>query len=138
MTDKDQSHHDEGNSLWYGNHAAVDSHEEDSNEVVDDLFEYPLNGDSDDEEYATDEAVDRSLVDNVRDEDVSAVEGVGLGWLALILSAIGLFFLPIIMGAAGIIIGIIARKKGARTLGAWAVGIGASAIVILLFTAPFF
>jgi len=138
MTDKDQSHHDESTSLWYGNHAANDFRDEDSDEAVDGLFEYPLDSDSGDEEYATDETVDRSLIDNASDEDVNAVEGVGLGWLALILSVIGLFFLPIIMGAAGIIIGIIARRQGARTLGAWAVGVGAAAIVILLFTAPFF
>ncbi|GGE46987.1 hypothetical protein GCM10011391_27250 [Pullulanibacillus camelliae] len=147
MADKDQNSHDERehdevNSLWYGNNATDYPREEDSDEAVDELFEDPLDSASDDEdykeEYAADAAVDRSLVDNVRDDDADETEGVGLGWLALVLSVIGLFFLPIIMGAAGIIVGIIARRQGARTLGAWAIGVGIAAIVILLFTAPFF
>ncbi|HET6871539.1 MAG TPA: DUF4190 domain-containing protein [Sporolactobacillaceae bacterium] len=89
------------------------------------------------EEVAAEATFDRRLVDD-RDDDDDVAGGTGIGWLSLVLSVIGLFFLPVIMGAAGIIIGIIARRQGARALGAWAIGIGIAAIVIKLFTAPFF
>ncbi|MGV3487967.1 MAG: DUF4190 domain-containing protein [Tuberibacillus sp.] len=89
------------------------------------------------EEYAAEAALDRPISGDVRDdEDVAG--GTGIGCLALVLSVIGLFFLPVIMGAAGIIVGIIARRQGARALGGWAIGIGIAAILIRLFTAPFF
>lgn len=97
------------------------------------------------EETAAEPAIDSQVIkDNDEGEQERAVEentnngeGTGIGWLALALSIIALFFLPVIMGAAGIIIGIIARRQGAGTLGAWAIGVGAAAIVITLFAAPF-
>ncbi|TCP32368.1 hypothetical protein EV207_101347 [Scopulibacillus darangshiensis] len=105
--------------------------------------------DSFDEEYARDESVDyneetaaESAVNTrmfTRDtDDATDTAGTGIGWLAIVLSVIALFFLPVVMGAAGIIVGIIARKQGARALGAWAIGIGIAAIVIMMFAAPFF
>ena len=78
---------------------------------------------------------DRVKINNDAKE---AVGGRGIGWLALALSIISLFVLPIVMGAAGIIIGFIARRRGAEGLGAWAIGIGAVSIVIGLFIVPFF
>ncbi|MFC4618010.1 DUF4190 domain-containing protein [Camelliibacillus cellulosilyticus] len=91
------------------------------------------------EEVAAESAIDRPIVDYDRDKgDDDVAGGTGIGWLALVLSAIGLFFLPVVMGAAGIIVGIIARRQGAKVLGAWAIGVGIAAIVIRLFTAPFF
>ncbi|MBD8069164.1 DUF308 domain-containing protein [Bacillus sp. PS06] len=64
--------------------------------------------------------------------------GTGLGWLALALSIISLFVMPVLMGAAGIIIGFIARRRGATGLGAWAIGIGVISIVLGIFILPFF
>ena len=64
--------------------------------------------------------------------------GAGLGWLALALSIISLFVMPVLMGAAGIIIGFIARRRGATCLGAWAIGIGAVSIIVGIFILPFF
>jgi hypothetical protein len=55
-----------------------------------------------------------------------------------VLSILSLFFLPIILGAAGIILGFIARRKGALTLGAWAIGIGVVSIIVGTFILPFF
>lgn len=63
--------------------------------------------------------------------------GRGYGFFALALSVLSLFFLPVVMGAAGIIIGFIARGKGANALGGWAIGLGIASIVISLFAAPF-
>lgn len=64
--------------------------------------------------------------------------GTGMGWLALALSIISLFVMPVLMGAAGIIIGFIARRRGATGLGAWAIGIGAISIIVGIFILPFF
>ncbi|WP_078545620.1 DUF308 domain-containing protein [Litchfieldia alkalitelluris] len=71
-------------------------------------------------------------------EDNTGVGGAGLGWLALALSIISLFVMPVLMGAAGIIIGFIARRRGATGLGAWAIGIGAVSIIVGIFILPFF
>ncbi|MDF0727186.1 DUF4190 domain-containing protein [Cytobacillus sp. S13-E01] len=68
----------------------------------------------------------------------AATGGAGLGWLALALSIISLFVMPVLMGAAGIIIGFIARRRGAQGLGAWAIGIGAVSIIVGIFILPFF
>ena len=42
------------------------------------------------------------------------------------------------VGAAGIIIGFIARRRGATGLGAWAIGIGAVSIIVGIFILQFF
>jgi len=63
----------------------------------------------------------------------TATGGAGLGWLALALSIISLFVMPILMGIAGIIIGFIARRRGATGLGAWAIGIGVLSIILSFF-----
>lgn len=60
------------------------------------------------------------------------------GYIALALSIIGLFILPVILGAAGIIVGFVARRKDAKTLGNWAIGIGIVAVLMGLFITPFF
>ncbi|MCD8503391.1 MAG: hypothetical protein LRY71_19215 [Bacillaceae bacterium] len=70
------------------------------------------------------------------DEEVN--EGSGVGAFAIVLSIISLFFLPVILGAAGIIVGFIARRNGANALGNWAIGIGAVSIILTLFFSPFF
>lgn len=67
-----------------------------------------------------------------------AVGGTGIGTLALALSILSLFVMPILFGAAGIVLGFVARKRGAEGLGAWAIGIGAISIVVGIFILPFF
>jgi len=64
--------------------------------------------------------------------------GQGLGWIGIALSILSLFVLPVLFGAAGIIVGFIARRRGAQTLGSWAIGIGAVSIIVGLFILPFF
>jgi len=71
-------------------------------------------------------------------QKATAAAGTGLGTLALVLSILSLFVLPILFGAAGIVLGFVARRKGATGLGAWAIGIGAISIVIGIFILPFF
>ncbi|WP_017755806.1 hypothetical protein [Calidifontibacillus oryziterrae] len=64
--------------------------------------------------------------------------GAGMGAIALALSLLSLFFAPVLMGAAGIIVGFIARRRGATGLGSWAIGIGAVSMLIALFVRPFY
>lgn len=76
-----------------------------------------------------------------RDRDVDrdrAEGGTGMGWAALALSILSLFVMPILFGAAGIVLGFIARRRGAEGLGAWAIGIGALSIIVGIFILPFF
>ncbi|MFN7251231.1 MAG: DUF4190 domain-containing protein [Anaerobacillus sp.] len=77
-------------------------------------------------------------VDRDTDMDGEVTEGRGVGAFAIVLSIISLFFLPVILGAAGIIVGFIARRNGATGLGNSAIGIGALSIILTLFFSPFF
>ncbi|MCM3114846.1 DUF4190 domain-containing protein [Neobacillus sp. MER 74] len=79
--------------------------------------------------------VRRKEHDGVREK---AAGGTGIGTLALVLSILSLFVMPILFGAAGIVLGFVARRRGANGLGAWAIGIGAISIVIGIFILPFF
>lgn len=123
MTDKDPNFVDDRDQKYY-------------NSLFGDDVE--PNGDTYTEEYAA-EAVDPDLISRraLDDDEVKSGAGTGMGWLALALSIIGLFFLPIVMGIAGIIIGFIARGQGARGLGAWSIGIGAAVIILRLVAYPF-
>ncbi|MBM7604714.1 hypothetical protein JOC75_002717 [Metabacillus crassostreae] len=97
-------------------------------------------------DYETESAAEIAAPINMRNEyadvnteaDEVAGEGRGMGFLALALSIISLFILPVILGAAGIIVGFIARRRGATGTGAWAIGIGAVSIILGIFITPFF
>lgn len=71
-------------------------------------------------------------------DNTDEIEGRGMGIFALTLSLLSLLFLPVLLGAAGIIVGFIARQRGANALGNWAIAVGAISIVVTLFLAPFF
>ncbi|MCU9613891.1 DUF4190 domain-containing protein [Caldibacillus lycopersici] len=60
------------------------------------------------------------------------------GYIGLALAILSLFTAPLLFGIAGIVLGFIARNRGASGLGSWAIGIGALSVVISLFLAPFF
>ncbi|MCY8009361.1 DUF4190 domain-containing protein [Bacillus haynesii] len=70
--------------------------------------------------------------------DADVAGGRVTGYIALALSIISLFMLPVLLGIAGIIVGYIARRQGAAGLGAWAMGIGAVSLVLGIFITPFF
>ncbi|HEY4602653.1 MAG TPA: DUF4190 domain-containing protein [Cerasibacillus sp.] len=97
-------------------------------------------------------ALDRNrnnLDDDYREETAAEISGdinsdrddsnanATLGWIALVLSAISFFWLPILMGAAGIIVGIFARQRNAEVLGNIAIIAGAVSIILSLFIDPF-
>ncbi|WP_327967113.1 hypothetical protein [Bacillus xiapuensis] len=77
----------------------------------------------------------RREVDDVRGR---AEGGTGTGYVALALSILSLFVLPILFGAAGIVLGFIARARGAAGIGAWAIGIGVVSLIIGIVILPFF
>ncbi|MTT33168.1 DUF4190 domain-containing protein [Terrilactibacillus sp. BCM23-1] len=87
------------------------------------------------EEIASEPAIDRKQLAHKPEEQSSM--GRGMGWFGIILSLIALFFLPVIMGAAGVIVGFVAYRDGAKTLGVWAIVIGLIAIAVRFF-APLF
>ncbi len=70
--------------------------------------------------------------------DDATASGRGVGTFAIVLSILSLFFLPILLGASGIIVGFVARRAGANALGNWAIGIGALSIILTVFFSPFF
>ncbi|MGE6629296.1 cell division protein CrgA [Bacillus sp. NPDC077027] len=62
----------------------------------------------------------------------------GIGYTALAIAIISLFVMPVLLGVAAIVVGYIARRKGARALGAWSIGIGIVSVVLGIFITPFF
>ncbi|WP_442785802.1 hypothetical protein [Lentibacillus sp. Marseille-P4043] len=90
-----------------------------------------------DEETAAElTADDLDTPSGIGDDDDTNVNST-YGWIALALSIVSFFWLPIILGGAGIIIGFIARSRGANTLGNTAIIAGAVSIIISLFILPF-
>lgn len=67
------------------------------------------------------------------EEGGKAEAGTGIGVAALVLSIISLFVLPVLFAGAGIVLGLIARARGAWGLGSWAIGIGVVSLILALF-----
>lgn len=83
----------------------------------------------------------RARNDSERRDDVEDVNQDNAGWIgyvALAISIISLFIFPVLLGIVGIIVGFIARRRGAQALGAWAIGIGVVSLLIGIFITPFF
>ncbi|MRG86611.1 hypothetical protein [Salinibacillus xinjiangensis] len=93
------------------------------------------------EEFAAEAAIGADELNRVRagerethmEEDGEA----GWGWAAIILSVLAFFMWPLVMGIAGIVVGVMAKRRGADTLGNIAIVAGIAAIVINLILAPF-
>lgn len=102
----------------------------------------PKDGEKKRNEWKRDEEVGEELAPPrpaVREREVEkASGGAGLGITALVLSILSLLFWPVVLGAAGIITGFFAYRRGAVGLGMWSMGIGAVSIIIALFITPFF
>ena len=91
------------------------------------------------EETAAEVAVPRTIVeDRERNFEESSGAGTGVGVIALILSILSLFVLPVLFSIGGIVIGFIARRGQAQTLGSWAIGIGVVSLFVTMFVRPFF
>ncbi|OZU89954.1 hypothetical protein CIL03_02090 [Virgibacillus indicus] len=85
-----------------------------------------------DEEFAAELTADDYNSANA-DSDVNST----FGWIGIALSIVSFFMMPIILGAAGIILGFVSRSRGADTLGNIAIAAGAISIIIRLFILPF-
>lgn len=89
-------------------------------------------------EFHTAEPVSFSKEDRDTDESVEQLmNGRAMGIFSLVLSLLSLFILPILLGAAGIIVGFVARKSASQTIGNWAIGIGVVSILTSLFFSAF-
>ncbi|WP_226656880.1 DUF4190 domain-containing protein [Pseudalkalibacillus hwajinpoensis] len=115
-------------------HADVDYSEEAAAEVAPGVMDRPYLQSPENERPTSEEHHEHFEAKRQEQEKT----GVGIGVAALALSVISLFILPVILGAAGIVVGFVARRKGLTTLGSWAIGVGAASMIISLFFAPFF
>lgn len=102
----------------------------------------PVYGDSYEEEFAQEAAVgpidepmnNAEQETTMEDDDVK----VGMGWLGLSAAILSFFFAPLILGGAGIILGIIGKRRGADTLGNMAIIVSVVSIAFSMFFAPFY
>lgn len=70
-------------------------------------------------------------------EETGTGEGRGIATFAIALSIVSLLFLPVLFGAAGLILGFMAVNRGHRGLGYTAIAISAFSIIMSVFFAPF-
>lgn len=89
------------------------------------------------EEIAAEIAAPAPAIRRRGSEEESTTGGRGLAYSALALSILSLFILPVFFGAAGIILGFMARRRGSA-IGSWAIGIGTISILVGIFILPFF
>lgn len=71
------------------------------------------------------------------DKDVEEKSGSGLALTGVILSALSLFFMPYLLSTAGIILGYLGYKRGDKSLGIWAMGLGAIGLLGTLIVGTF-
>ncbi|WP_164668593.1 hypothetical protein [Virgibacillus doumboii] len=90
----------------------------------------------DDEEFAAEMTAD-DINESVENDDEGTQVNSAFGWIALSLSIISFFIMPIILGGAGVILGFISKSRGADTLGNTAIVAGAISILIRLFVLPY-
>ncbi|GLY09973.1 hypothetical protein ACP2W0_05705 [Pseudobacillus badius] len=76
--------------------------------------------------------------ERIDDGEDRTTGGRGFGYAGLIVSVLALFIMPVLLGIVGIVLGFFARNRGERMLGAWAIGVGAAAVIMGLFVLPFF
>jgi hypothetical protein len=97
----------------------------------------PLTGD--DVETAAEIAEPIRETRTTDDVDTQAENGAsGIGWTGLGLSILSLFLLPYIVAPIGMVLGYLAYRRNARTLGVWAMIVGAIAILGALIIYPYY
>ncbi|RSD27486.1 DUF4190 domain-containing protein [Mesobacillus subterraneus] len=89
------------------------------------------------EETAAEIAAPAPAITRRSEEESTETGGRGLAYSALALSILSLFILPVLFGAAGIVLGFMARRRGSA-IGTWAIVIGAISILVGIFILPFF
>ncbi|MCG0314039.1 MAG: hypothetical protein L5657_05225 [Calditerricola sp.] len=96
-------------------------------------------GDSADEELAA-EIVPTTAPRREEDTGEQSERTDGSGWAiaGIILSVISLFVLPFLFAPAGVIVGYVGHRQGARTLAWWAIGLGLISLLGAVLLRPFF
>lgn len=91
------------------------------------------------EETATEYFAPTEIGQNERaNREANNTTGRGYGYVALALAVLSLFAAPVLFGLGGIILGVMARNRGATGLGTWAVIIGTLSVIAGILLAPFF
>ncbi|WP_080874620.1 hypothetical protein [Oceanobacillus timonensis] len=72
------------------------------------------------------------------EEEKSFNPGTLYGWGSIILAVISFFIWPIVLGAASIVFGFVARSRGTNILGLIGIIAGALSIISAFFVIPFF
>ncbi|WP_243290574.1 DUF4190 domain-containing protein [Bacillus sp. FJAT-47783] len=122
------------NDRQYDYHDGANFHVEDDRKAMNEDRDYM-------EETAAELDVPMNAVnreESKEERDLGVDNGRTTGFVSLALSIISLFVLPVLLGAAGIVVGFMARRRGAQSLGNWAIGIGAVSILLGIFVLPFF
>jgi hypothetical protein len=61
-----------------------------------------------------------------------------MGWIAIIMAIVSLFYWPAVLGPAAAVFGVIAFMRGSRALGTWSVVLGLVAVLAFLFLVPYY
>ena len=81
----------------------------------------------------------RNYREDIDNGEVQAIEGnQALGWAGLVFAIASWFIWPLIMGVVAIVLGIMAYNSESRTLGGWAVGLGAATLAFNLIIVPLY
>lgn len=112
----------------------------------DPFYKTDVNRDMDEGHRIPDERRDRTFLEETASEFTQPVREENrvdeiqhaYGWIALALSIISFFFLPVLFAIAGIIVGIIARNRQSILLGYSAIVLGIISLIVQLFILPFF
>ncbi|MCP8616881.1 DUF4190 domain-containing protein [Salirhabdus salicampi] len=105
--------------------------------LVDTEFSDELGEQKRDEEFAAETAVNPNELRHEKETHMEEDVQVGWGWAAIVLAFLSFFMWPFLMGIAGIVVGVMAKRRGADTLGNIAITAAIAALVIRLVIAPF-
>jgi hypothetical protein len=89
-----------------------------------------------DEEYATELAASEPMRQFSKADGAEEPTNRVWGWSGMVVAILSLFILPVIMGSAGVLLGIIAFLKGDRVLGGWSFAISLVSIFTALILVP--
>ncbi|RWZ60060.1 hypothetical protein EQV77_01820 [Halobacillus fulvus] len=103
----------------------------------------PVYGESYEEEMAEETATTPIYEPVKREEKETTMQEredvkVGMAWVGLSAAILSFFFAPLILGAAGIILGVMGKRRGADTIGNMAIIISIVSIAFSLFFAPIY
>lgn len=96
----------------------------------------PVYGETYEEEFAAETAavpIHKTMKPKEQETTMQKDVKAGMGWIGLSVAILSFFFAPLILGAAGIILGIISKRRGADTLGNMAIIISVISIAFSIF-----